>query len=205
MLTTKRTVTPARDLRETILDAAERLLARYGYKKTTMDDVALEARIGKGTTYLYFSSKEELTLATIDRIVERLLQRLRTLARAEKPPAQRLREMLLTRVLFRFDSVREYSQSLDDLLASLRTAYLARRQRYLEAEAEIFAGVLQDGRRTRAFALDDAAVTADTLLLATNALLPSSLSVQELGKRRDVERKTERIADLLLKGLSKGT
>jgi TetR/AcrR family fatty acid metabolism transcriptional regulator len=201
MLTTKRNTAPASDTRESILDATERLLARYGYQKTTMDDVAREARIGKGTTYLYFPSKEELTLATIDRIVDRLLKRLRAIACTKEPAPKRLRDMLLTRVLFRFDSVRDYSQSLDDLLASLRTAYLARRQSYFDAEAEVFAEVLRSGLDARQFAFGDARLTAHTLLLATNALLPSGLSAKELGRRRDVQRKTECIADLLLNGL----
>jgi hypothetical protein len=40
-------------------------------------------------------------------------------------------------------------------------------------------------------------------LLATNSLLPFSLTTQELGERREIEEKTLRVADLLLKGLKK--
>src|SRR5262249_59311547 len=123
-----RTTLAPPQIRDAILDAAERLLARYGFKKTTIDDLAREAGIGKGRVYRQFPSKDEVALCTIDRIVERLLLRLRALAGSDEPVAQRLRDMLLTRVLFRFDSVKDYSQSLDDLLASLRPAYLARRQ-----------------------------------------------------------------------------
>jgi AcrR family transcriptional regulator len=193
--------TPIPETRQAILDAAERLLARFGYRKTTVDDVAREAGVGKGTIYLHFAGKEEMTLATIDRIVERLLDRLRRLAGTDAGPAERLRQMLLLRVLFRFDSVRDYAQSLDDLLASLRPAYLERRQRYFDAEAEVFAGVLKEDRDGGTLAFDDALPTAHTLLLATNALLPSSLSPKELGKRKDVQRRAERIAELLLHGL----
>jgi AcrR family transcriptional regulator len=196
------TLAPAQ-IRDAILDAAERLLARYGFKKTTIDDLAREAGIGKGTVYLHFPSKEEVALCTIDRIVERLLHRLRALAAADEPVAQRLRHMLLTRVLFRFDSVKDYSQSLDDLLASLRPAYLARRQRYFDAEAEVFAPVLREGKDVAEFTFADALTTAHTLLLATNALLPSALSVRELGKRKDVQEKTNRIIELLLAGLQR--
>jgi len=46
------------DISDLILDAADRLLARYGYKKMTMDDLAQEVGIGKGTIYLHFSTKE---------------------------------------------------------------------------------------------------------------------------------------------------
>jgi AcrR family transcriptional regulator len=196
-----RTTLASPQIRDAILDAAERLLARFGYKKTTMDDLAREADIGKGTTYLYFPSKEEVALSTIDRIVDRLLDRLRDLSQSGGTAGERLRQMLLTRVLFRFDSVKTYSQSLDDLLRALRPAYLARRQRYFDAEAEVFAAVLCAGRDAGDLACEDPLATAHTLLLATNALLPYSLSTRELGKRKDVQEKATRIIELLLAGL----
>lgn len=43
-----------------ILDAAEALLIRTGYRKVTVDEVAARARVGKGTVYLYWPSKAEL-------------------------------------------------------------------------------------------------------------------------------------------------
>jgi AcrR family transcriptional regulator len=188
-------------MRDRILDATERLLARYGYQKTTMDDLAREAGIGKRTIYLHFASKEDVALSSVDRIVERLTERLRAVAALDLPPDRRVRRMLLLRVLFRFDSVRDYHHSFDELFASLRPAYLARRQRYFDAEAAVFAAVLGEGRAAGVFACDDPLAAAQTLLLATNALLPSGLSVRELGKRSEIEAKTAHIADLLLTGL----
>jgi AcrR family transcriptional regulator len=198
------TLTPA-DVRDAILDAAERLLARYGYRKMTMDDLAREAGIGKGTTYLHFPSKQEVVLCSIDRIVERLLEQLRRAAASDAPPAAKVRQVLRTRVLFRFDSVKDYSQGLDDVLRALRPAYLARRQRYFAAEAAVLADVLRDGRTRGAFTVDDPLAVARTLLVATNALLPYSLSRRELGKRKEVEEQAGRIADLVLDGLRRRT
>ena len=190
------------EMRDLILDAAERLLARFGYAKTTMEDIAQEAGIGKRTIYLHFPGKEEVALSSIDRIVERLLERLAAIARDDASPETRLRRMLLTRVLFRFDSVHDYYQSVDDLLRAVRPAYLLRRERYFDAEARVFAEALREGEASGAFAgVGDAFATAHALLLATNALLPHSLSARELGKREEVEAKAARIADLLLDGL----
>ena len=189
------------EVRDAILDAAERLLARYGYQKMTMDDLAREAGIGKGTTYLHFPSKQEVILCSIDRIVERLLEQLRTIARSDAAPTDKVRQMLRTRVLFRFDSVKDYSLGLDDVLRALRPAYLARRQRYFAAEAAVIAKVLRDGEVLEAFTVAEPLAAAHTLLLATNALLPYSLSRRELGKRKEVEEQVGRIADLLLAGL----
>src|SRR5687768_13367759 len=121
-----------------ILDAAERLLGRYGYKKLTVDDLAHEAGIGKGTVYLYFRSKEEVVLSTVDRIVDRVCVRLEEIATTDRSAAVRLNDMLVARVMIRFDAVRDYAQGLDDLLSEIRAALLARRRAYFAREARIF-------------------------------------------------------------------
>jgi AcrR family transcriptional regulator len=184
-----------------ILDAIERLLARYGYKKTTMDDLAGEAGIGKGTIYLYFPSKEEVALQSIDRVVERVQDRLRAIADTRIGVAEKLRQMIRERILQRFDSVQAYAQSLDDLFESLRPAYMERRERYFQAEAKIFAKVLAEGRRRGVIAVDDVRATAHAILVATNSLLPYSLSARELGERAEIEAQAKRLAGMLLHGL----
>ncbi|MCB0302666.1 MAG: TetR/AcrR family transcriptional regulator [Calditrichaeota bacterium] len=47
--------------RNMILDAAERLYFGQGIEATTMDDVAEEAELSKGTLYLYFKNKDDLS------------------------------------------------------------------------------------------------------------------------------------------------
>ena len=187
--------------RDAILDATDRLLARYGYKKMTIDDLAGEVGIGKGSVYLHFSSKQEIALSHIDRIIERLNVRLGAIAARKISAEERLRLMLVERVLFRFDSVQHYTQSLNDLLAGLRPKLLERRKKYFEEEAQIFAAVIEEGKRTGVFAKTNALETAHTLLQATNGLLPYSLSTQELGARAEIETKVKRIANLLVRGL----
>ena len=196
-----RAIAVQENIREIILDAADRLLARYGYRKMTMDDLAQEVGIGKGTIYLHFRSKEEIVLSHVDRIVERVLERLEALAQSDAAPAAKLREMLITRVMLRFDSVQQYSESISEVLRDLRSVLLERRERYFEREAEMLAIVLKEGQRARVFRRQDVSDTARALVAATNSLLPFNLSTRELGKRKDVEQAVERIADLLLNGL----
>jgi AcrR family transcriptional regulator len=194
-------IAPKEAVKDAILDATDRLLARYGYRKMTVEDIASEAHIGKGTIYLHFTSKEEVVLSHVDRIVDRLKDRLREIGSSDAPAAECLRQMLLTRVMFRFDSIQHYTQSLNDLLAALRPGLLARRALYFEAEAQIFAEVLTKGREAGEFQFDDEHATAHALLQATNGLLPYSLSTTELGERQEVEQRTAHVADLILGGL----
>ena len=59
---------PAQRAREErILDAAAALLVRWGYRKTTIDDVAREAGVGKGTIYLHWKDKNDLFRSTLVR------------------------------------------------------------------------------------------------------------------------------------------
>ena len=195
-------IAPKEAVRDAILDATDRLLARFGYRKMTVEDIAAEAGIGKGTVYLHFSSKEEVVLSHVDRIVDRLKQQhLAVIARSETTAPERIRRMLLARVLFRFDSIQHYTQSLNDLLAALRPGLLARRAKYFEEEAQIFAAVLAEGRASGEFEFENERAAARALLEATNGLLPYSLSTTELGEREEVERRASAIADLLLQGL----
>lgn len=50
----------AADRRQQIVDAAAKSFALFGYKATTMDQVAKIANVGKGTIYTFFANKEEL-------------------------------------------------------------------------------------------------------------------------------------------------
>src|SRR5882724_5360103 len=196
-----RAVALREDIRDLILDAADRLLARYGYRKMTIDDLAREVGIGKGTIYLHFSSKEDVALSRIDRLIERLKVKLKEIAGSDEEPVARLKSMLMLRVIYRFDSVQHYTESLNQVMAAIRPALLERRKHYFETEARIIAEVLKEGRRAGDFFFKDAMATARTLLTATNSLLPYSLSPRELGERDSLEEQTARIVDLLIGGL----
>lgn len=190
-----------RSTRDAILDATDRLLARYGYRKMTIDDLAAEVGIGKGSIYLHFKSKEEIALSHIDRIVTQLKERLRSIAGSPGDCKERVRKMLIERVMFRFDSVQHYTQSLNELLAVIRPKLLEKRRRNFEEEAGIFAAVLSEGKKKGDFSFNDAEETANLLLDSTNALLPYSLSAYELGERSEIEQKAAAVADLILNGI----
>jgi AcrR family transcriptional regulator len=63
----------AESRRAAILDAALRVFGQYGYRRTSMDDIAREAGIGKGTIYLSFAGKEEIFQALSQRLAQRML------------------------------------------------------------------------------------------------------------------------------------
>jgi len=63
-----------RDRAERILDATAGLLRQHGYRRVSIDDVAARARVGKGTVYLHWKTREALFWAALQREALRLLE-----------------------------------------------------------------------------------------------------------------------------------
>lgn len=189
------------DTRTAIVDATDRLLARHGYRRISMEDIAQEAGVGRRTVYTHFRSREDVCLACADRIIEELHRAIDDIAQSKGSPQKRLREILCTRVLFLFDRAQDNYQKYLDLFVAIRPAYLARREEYIEAEAIRLQQVITEGIRARAFVTDDVPLTAKSLILATNALMPFTLSPRQLQARKEVIGQLEHIVNLLLDGL----
>jgi len=58
--------------KEEIILAAEQVFFSKGFDRSTMDDVAEEAELSKGTLYLYFTSKEDLHMAVARKAIRML-------------------------------------------------------------------------------------------------------------------------------------
>jgi TetR/AcrR family transcriptional regulator len=61
----------SKERKNQILDAATEVFSKKGFQKARMDDIAEEAKLGKGTLYWYFKSKESIVIQIFDRIFYR--------------------------------------------------------------------------------------------------------------------------------------
>ncbi|WP_188190120.1 TetR/AcrR family transcriptional regulator [Nonomuraea sp. SYSU D8015] len=75
---------PARQLERAhrILDAAAELIVRWGYDKTTIEDVAKRAGVAKGTIYLHWKTRDDLFAALLRRERVHLVEEMRASAPA---------------------------------------------------------------------------------------------------------------------------
>jgi len=185
------------DNRQAILDAMGRLMERLGYSKTTIDDIAKEVGIGKGSIYLCFKSKEEIALTWLLRMHDGLADELMEIARGDGAPEHRALAFLLRRVLYRTDTLENFSYALEEMLASLRREMKARKESFHNFEANLLADVLAEigGKRE-----DEAIQAARAMIQATNGQLPYRVRVAELGGRQTIEETTKRIAQLMIAG-----
>ena len=78
---------------EAILDATNRLLGDKGYEAMSMDDIATEVGIAKGSLYKHFESKEALAAAVMVRLLEQTRAALDAIPR-DRPAIERLEGLL---------------------------------------------------------------------------------------------------------------
>jgi AcrR family transcriptional regulator len=63
-----------------ILAAAVKVFFQFGYRKTSMEDVAAAAQVSRQTLYLQFRDKERLFRAALEYVTEQMLVSIRALA-----------------------------------------------------------------------------------------------------------------------------
>ena len=115
--------------RERLLAAATVLFQRYGFRKTTVEEIAREAGIGKGSVYLEFSGKEEVFLALVEEHERQTLHEVQRVAPRSVPVADRLVEAALVRPRRNVQELARLPEVFE-ILASLRGKVAARVKPY---------------------------------------------------------------------------
>ncbi|MHB8079958.1 MAG: TetR/AcrR family transcriptional regulator [Candidatus Krumholzibacteriia bacterium] len=129
--------------RRSIQEAVVRLLSREdaGAVTLTMDRVAAEAGLAKGTLYLYFKNKQQLLTAVKDEALRPMWEELAAIVDGALPPAEKLARFV-TRHLGYFDEHRELFRVLlwDRQIAetTLRRQQSLPFRGYVEQVARIF-------------------------------------------------------------------
>jgi AcrR family transcriptional regulator len=92
---------------EQIVEAATGLFQRYGYRRTSMELLAAEARVAKPTLYAYFPSKEALFRAVCERVMGEILAGARAAAEAGTTTGERVEGVLAAKFTYLFGLVHQ--------------------------------------------------------------------------------------------------
>jgi AcrR family transcriptional regulator len=89
-----KTALPKSERRQQILTVARDVFARRGYHQTTIDDIALQAGVARGTFYLYFEDKRAVFSDLIDRFASQLSMAIVRIVTddAQRPVVEQVRE-----------------------------------------------------------------------------------------------------------------
>ncbi|WML58081.1 TetR/AcrR family transcriptional regulator [Neobacillus sp. PS2-9] len=91
----------APDRRKMIVEAATKSFSLFGYKATTMDQVAKLANVGKGTIYTFFKNKEELFEEIISTLVKEMIAEAEAVIQPDLPFTEKVHRALYRLLEFR--------------------------------------------------------------------------------------------------------
>jgi len=180
-----------------ILDSAREFFFRYGYKKTSMDEIAEEAGIGKGTIYNYFKNKEDLFIRTAElkrlEVLDKVRQEMGRLKRAD----QKMLHFTLAMVQDIREMVNKYamSKSVLEELILIGMDLMANRPEHIEQTA----GFIQEGVEQGIFKDGDLLKKGKMLNQITKVFFLRWLTIDQ----QEAETEIRDIHKLIFEGLRK--
>ena len=191
--------------REHILRAAQELFARFGFRKTTMEDVAKAARIAKATLYYYFKSKENILQELIYKKGEELRRRLLSAIRDAEGPVEKLRAYGVTRFKYFRKLALYYSILTQEYYQYL--PFIEKERRDFNAfEIETLEGILREGIDQGLFSISDPRLYAFLLLQAMKGLelpIATGEALKYDGRTLEVEEVLELLLGVVLHGITR--
>ena len=187
------------EIRSHIVYVASKIFTRFGFRKTTMEEIAMASRKGKSSIYYYFTSKEDTFKAVVEKEAEELKSDLRVAISKVEDPGEKLR----TFVLFRMNKL----CTLTNFYAALKSEHLGHlefieniRKEYDKNEIRILKSILQTGIDQGKFSVEDPDLAAVAIATALKGLEVPLFIRKEHG---NIEDRLDSLIQFLFYGLVK--
>jgi AcrR family transcriptional regulator len=185
--------------RENILKIAQDIFSKYGYKKTTLDDIANAVRKGKSSLYYYFKSKEDLFQAVIMKEVDLLAKELDRVINRNTEPVDKLRDYMLTKITT-FRNLANFYHALENDVTAISFINDVK-HRYEQDEIRLIKRILIEGVRKGEFEIYDFNLAAIGITMAIKGL-EMPLSAGTYGNL-NLERSVDVILKIICYGIMK--
>ena len=185
--------------KENILKIAREIFSKYGYKKTTLDDIANAVRKGKSSLYYYFKSKDDLFQAVVMKEGEILAHELEIIINRNTDPVDKLRDYILTK-LATFRSLANFYRAIESDVTAVDFIEEVKRK-YEQDEIRMIKRILIEGVRKNEFEIYDLNLVAIGLTTAIKGL-EMPLSAGNYGKV-NLEQSVDIILKIMCYGIMK--
>jgi AcrR family transcriptional regulator len=187
------------EIRKKIIISAGKIFSRYGFKKTTMDEIAKALKMGKSSVYYYFESKEDIFEAVVLWEANILRNELTKAIKSVESPIDKMKNYVFVRMKS-LEKLANYYNAIFDKNLDHFDFIEHLREKYDREELAILRLILYDGTRKKIFYIDNSEYTA----LAIQTTL-KGLEVPLFWKKKEVniENRLNAILDVLFYGIVK--
>lgn len=180
-----------------IIAVAQKLFTTIGYRKTTVADIAAELGMSPANVYRFFDSKKSINEAVAELLLDGIAAELDVIARSGTPPAARLADFM--RTLARLSDERFMTNSrVNDMVEDAMTESWNVCVRYAENVQAIIARIVEDGRASGDFSIEDAMVGASCVKATMTCFMHPTMMALSAGHGRPG---IEQVIDFALRGL----
>ena len=147
---------------ESILDTAKKMFARYGLRKTSLDEVARMARVAKATIYNYFGSKDRVYLEVLRREMDEVVEKISSLVAKEALPGDKLIAFARAKFQYMRQAINILNldrEGIEKLLPSAEDI----RSELFKREVDIIRSILNEGVEKRVFQTNNTLLTASAI------------------------------------------
>jgi AcrR family transcriptional regulator len=187
------------EFRKKVIIAAGQIFSRYGFRKTTMNEIARELKMGKSSIYYYFESKEEIFESVVLYEANILRNELTAAIKSVESPVEKVRNYVFVRMKA-FEKLSNYYNAIFDKNLDHFDFIENIRARYDREELAILRLLLWHGARENVFNVTNSEYTA----LAVQTTL-KGLEVPLFWKKKEenIEKRLNAILDVLFNGILK--
>ncbi|GET27288.1 TetR/AcrR family transcriptional regulator [Prolixibacter sp. NT017] len=186
-------------VRENILTIAQEIFSKYGYKKTTLDDIANAVRKGKSSLYYYFSSKEDLFQEVVQKEADILRAELSKVLLKNISPEEKLKDYIMTKITT-YRQLANFYNAIENDLAAVEFVDKIKSQ-YDQEEIRMMKRILLEGARRGKFSVRDFTLVAIGITTAIRGLeMPLSAGPY---KSTDLEKSVDAIVRIINYGIMK--
>ena len=187
------------EFRKKIVLTAGQIFSHYGFRKTTMDEIAKALKMGKSSIYYYFESKEEIFEAVVLHEANILRNELTTAIKSVDSPIEKMKKYVFVRMKA-FEKLSNYYNAIFDKNLDHFDFIESIREKYDREELAILRLILYHGSRKNVFSITNSEYTA----LAIQTTL-KGLEVPLFWKKKEVniESRLNAILDVLFNGILK--
>lgn len=187
-------------MRESIVNAASDIFSKYGYKKTTMDDIAMALGKGKSSIYYYFRNKEEIFQAVLEQEVILLKSKLQKAVNRKKHHKGKLKAYIITRMKGFESMINFYNAVKNEYLSQFE--FIERiRYKYDQEEIAVVQGILEEGVEKGDFRIEDPFLASVVIVTSMKGF---EIPLYITGKKgQDIEQIVDKLLKMLFNGILK--
>jgi AcrR family transcriptional regulator len=168
--------------RQRIVDAARGRFRYYGIGKTTMQEIATDAKVAVGTLYLYFSNKDDLVVACAEEYARQHRQNAERILSSKAPADRKLRAYIVDR--FRHS---EQTRTSSRHAAEITRAVLRVKPDRVHEEGmmmwDAIVEILKQGIAAGQFAVANPEEDSRVLLFSIAGFFPNALAEPPIGPK----------------------